>query len=295
MKKIISLLIFSIIVFINGCATLSASLEQAKKENTGKINSIPNGYKIAVFSLIGNQMQINKYGITIADSFVKQIDVSAWNMDAFIADTITAAISPKFIITKIIDSGNTIYVFRKDVIHNVDYRGALIDSYDVSRSFADENESLISDLAGTGIDAILVVAPKFARLGDYKVPIYNYGLIRDTIYVWYFTQIYCAFDLVLVDTKTRQTIVRTALPAVADNIDNSYWIKDSENLPKETLDPLQPIVKNYIKKQIETHLQSMAILNTDKQEKRVSLGIPMKSAAYSDGSRPGIPMKSATP
>jgi len=27
----------------------------------------------------------------------------------------------------------------------------------------------------------------------------------------------------------------------------------------------------------------------------IIMGIPMKSAAYSDGSRPGIPMKSATP
>jgi hypothetical protein len=31
------------------------------------------------------------------------------------------------------------------------------------------------------------------------------------------------------------------------------------------------------------------------KSKALNVRIPMKSAAYSDGSRPGIPMKSATP
>ena len=82
-----ALSVFAIMASVLLCSCATAPVVPSP-QHQAIVDALPDGYRIAVLSLIGNELEMYKEGFTNLDSSIKQVDVSAWKMDDFVTEAV---------------------------------------------------------------------------------------------------------------------------------------------------------------------------------------------------------------
>jgi len=203
---------FIIVLLLSGCATMGAD----------KVAVKPQGTKLVVVSLMGNQMHIQHVGTTVFNNQKRDVDVEPWGIDQHIEDKANTLISAsnKFSVVK---------------ATSADYRqqfGSLEQNFWTGNRKYSHQAEAIKALA-TASDAELVVMITPAEYGDVffstNQQVSGYGIYQRSFVFTNNAINFMTMAVHVIDAKTGEDVA-TASSYASSKRDDKDWI-EGESLP----------------------------------------------------------------
>ncbi len=222
-----------ILLLFTGCATVPMTVPSEK------INAIK---RVAVVSLLGDEIHFRKIGTTVFTNVDKKYSVQEWGIDQYIENLVKNELknNENFQLVEInFDKEKLKDIYKStDRIPYADYDFKYVDKY-------------LQDIATSKqVDALILIAETSSEIPGTPQYIRGYALYNRTfLFLKVETKIYLNSVIEVVDLQTLKPFARQAL-FFSEKVDNSYWQEDIAKLNADQISFIKNTIINKLNEKV---------------------------------------------
>lgn len=225
MRKILTLSF--ILLLLTGCATVPKTVTP---EN---INAIK---RVAVVSLLGDEIHFRKIGTTVFTNVDKKFSVQEWGIDQHIENLVKNEFKNNKSI-QLVEIN-----FDKEKLKDIYKSTNRIPYADYDLKYVDK---YLHDVATSEqVDALILIAETSIEIPNTPQYVRGYALYNRTfLFLKFITKIYLVSAIEVVDLQTLKPFARQSL-FFAEKVDNSYWQEDIAKLNADQISFIKNTIIN---------------------------------------------------